>query len=167
MKKLKLGFGFWLCVISFGLAGLIIWGAIASQKSNEARNEAKTSREIALACTTDMATRFHIHPQLKITINGNDQTLPADIGIKSSCLNSINTHDATGMLHVESPVKKDFTFGDFFAVWDKEFNQNKILDYKTDDTHIITVSVNGKLVDTYENTVLNDKDQIVISYQIK
>ena len=167
MKKLKLSFGFWLCVISFSIAGVIIWGVMASEKSNEARNETKTSRDIALTCTTDMATRFHIHPQLKITINGSDQTIPANIGIKSFCMNSIHTHDTTGVLHVESPVKKDFALGDFFAVWDKEFNQNKILDYKTDDTHIITVSVNGKLVDTYENTVVNDKDQLVISYQAK
>ena len=28
-----------------------------------------TSREIALACTTDMATQFHIHPELAIVIN--------------------------------------------------------------------------------------------------
>ena len=163
--KNHIGFGFWLCVVSFAIVGLIIWVSITSQKSNLAANEAKTSREVALACTLDMATRFHIHPNLKIIVNGTAQVIQKDIGIKALCMNAIHTHDATGVLHVESPVKKDFTLGDFFAVWKKEFNKNQILDYRTDGTHSLAITVNGKPVDTYENTVMNDQDNIVIEYK--
>ena len=161
----QIGFGFWFFVVSFGLAGLIIWASIAYQKSNLAVNEAKTSREIALACTLDMATKFHIHPNLKIVVNGTVQIIPKDIGINNLCMNAIHTHDATGVIHVESPVRKDFTVGDFFAVWGKEFDKNQILDYQADKTHVIAITVNGKMVDTYQNTIMNDKDNIVIEYK--
>ena len=125
----------------------------------------KTSREVALICTTDMATKFHIHPVLKIIIAGVEQKIPANIGITGLCMNSIHTHDDSGTLHIESPVQKDFMLGDFFAVWGKEFSQNQILDYKIDNTHAIVVTVNSKSVDTYENTVMKDKDDIVIEYK--
>ena len=163
--KEKIGFGFWLGVISFTVAGLLIWAFVASEKSTITSYETKTSREVALICTLDMATKFHIHPTLKILINGTNQVIPANIGINALCMNSIHTHDATGLFHVESPVKKDFTLGDFFAVWDKQFSPNQILDYKTDSSHVITLSVNGKIVNSYENTVMNDKDDIIIEYK--
>lgn len=143
--------------------GLFVWLAAAPQKTVTPR----TNREIALLCTTDMATVFHIHPVLSIVINGQNQTIPANIGILPTCMHSIHTHDATGTLHVESPEQRDFTLSDFFAVWDKTFSKDQILDAKTDATHEITVTVNGARVDTYENTVLRDKDQIVISYAVK
>ena len=167
IKQFFSSFGFWLCVISFAIAGLIILVSISYNESIITGYETKTSREMALTCTTDMATKFHIHPILKILIGGTEQTIPTNIGINALCMNSIHTHDTSGALHVESPVKKDFTLGDFFAVWAKEFNRNQILDYKTDDVHTITVTVNGKLVDTYENTEIKDKDNIVIEYKAK
>ncbi len=127
----------------------------------------KTNREVALACTTDMATQFHIHPQLKIIANGQPQEIPANIGIGLTCMNAIHTHDNSGTIHIESPEQRDFTLADFFAVWNKPFSKDQILDYKLDSGHIIKVMVNGAPVDTYENTVLRDKDQIVISYEKK
>lgn len=165
MKKINFGFGFWLIVISFGIAGLAIWGFVAIQRADEKKISGETSREVALACTTDMATRFHIHPQLKIIILGKEEAIPANIGIKTFCMNSIHTHDASGVLHVESPIQKDFTVGDFFAVWNKPYSKDQILDYKVDDKYIVRETVNGKEIQDYDNTVLHDKDQIIISYE--
>lgn len=164
MKKIQLGVGFWIIVISFTLVGLILWGVLSSEKKNNDISLEKTSREVALTCTTDMATQFHIHSELKIFINGKEEIIPSNIGVTPECMNSIHTHDAIGTLHVEAPVKKDFALGDFFAVWKKEFNRNQILDSKVDSTSLIEVTVNGKEVDTYENTLLNDGDKIIINY---
>lgn len=125
----------------------------------------RTNREVALACTTDMATQFHIHPHLEIDINGKAQEIPANIGILSGCMHPIHTHDVSGTLHVESPEQRDFTLSVFFAVWDKPFTKNQILDYKIDNSHLIRETVNGTPVQDYENTILRDKDQIVISYE--
>src|SRR5207244_304602 len=81
----------------------------------------KTNREVVLACTTDMATQFHIHPHLDIVILGQKQEIPADIGIVAGCMNPIHTHDQSGQIHIESPEKRDFILADFFAVWNKTF----------------------------------------------
>jgi len=126
-----------------------------------------TTREVALTCTTDMATVYHIHPTLAISLNGVPYTIPANVGIKAGCMNSLHMHDSTGLLHVESPEKRDFTLGDFFAVWDQPFSSTQILDQTVDDTHVIRVTVDGEPVETYENTILADKDKIVISYEPK
>lgn len=161
---MKLSSNFWLVVVGLGVTGLIIWGLVALEGAREKKIVGETSREVALTCTTDMATRFHIHPHLQILINGQEEVIPANTGINGLCMNSIHTHDATGLLHVEAPVQKDFTLGDFFAVWDKTFSKEQILDYKADATHAITLSVNGKEDDSYENYIFKDKDQIVINY---
>ncbi|MBI5731922.1 MAG: hypothetical protein HY982_01005 [Candidatus Magasanikbacteria bacterium] len=127
----------------------------------------KSTRELALLCTRDTATKFHIHADLKITINGENETIPANVGILPTCMNSLHTHDTRGTLHVEAPAERDFTLGDFFAVWQKSFTNNRVLDATVDADHVIRVSVNGKKVSTFETTVLHDDDQIVISYEEK
>lgn len=128
---------------------------------------AKTNRELALTCTTDMATQFHIHPHLEIIILGQKQEIPADIGITNSCMNALHTHDNTGEIHVESPEKRDFTLADFFAVWDKTYNKYQIFDFKADDGHSIRQTVNGEETQDYENIILRDEDQIIIYFEEK
>jgi hypothetical protein len=142
------------------IVGIAVWAGTASS----GKLASMSTRDIALLCTTDMATQFHIHPHLDIVVNGQKQVIPAEIGITDTCMNSIHTHDDTGTLHVEAPEKRDFTLGDFFAVWGKTFTKDQILGSKADATHTISVTVNGQAVDTYENTVLRDLDQIVITY---
>ena len=149
-------------VVLFG--ALLIWSAQA-KKSKEARVGQESSRDVALSCTTDMATQFHIHPKLSIIIDGATQAIPENIGVKNNCMNPLHTHDASGMIHVESPVQKDFTLGDFFAVWGKTFSKDQILDTVVTTPAKLTVRVNGTSVDTYENTIMNDKNQIEIEYK--
>lgn len=150
---------------------LVIVGVTASKKKGIETGpkdyETMTSREVALICTTDMATQFHIHPMLRIVFDGVDQVIPSNIGIVNGCMNALHTHDDTGKLHVESPVAKDFVLGDFFAVWKQRFDKTHILGKVAEGGATITVTVNGKKVDTYENTVLYDGDQIVISFESK
>ncbi len=127
----------------------------------------KTNREVALACTTEMATQFHIHPNLEIIVNGQKQEIPTNIGITGVCMNAIHTHDNTGKIHVESPQKRDFTLSDLFAVWKKTYSKDQILGFKIDNTHTIRETINGKDSQDYENTILRDNDQIIISYNEK
>lgn len=124
--------------------------------------EEQTSREVALECTSDMATKFHIHPELRILINGEEIEIPSNVGIKPTCMNALHTHNDMPIIHVESPVQKDFTLGDFFAVWDKSFNSMQILDFVATEEGQIRVTVNGQTSDSYENIILRDKDKIVI-----
>jgi len=148
------------------IAGLIYWGGAAKRKE-KADLENMTSREIALRSTTDMATEYHIHPELSIFVNGTEAPIPLNLGVKPTGMTAIHTHDEKGVIHVEAPIKKDFTLGDFFAVWGKDFSRTKLLDNEVTENTEIVVTVNGQKVDTYENTLLRDKDKIVISYQSK
>ncbi len=125
----------------------------------------KTNREVALTCTTDMATEFHIHPTLEIVVNGEKQLIPPNIGIQAGCMNALHTHDAVGTIHVESPEKRDFTLADFFAVWEQSFSKDEILSSKANATHRVRVTVDETEVDTFENTILKDGEHIVISYE--
>ncbi len=165
MNKKYSGF---LIVIIFVLiiTGLLLWGRVLKNKTEKSLED-MTSREVAFRMTTDMATQFHIHPEISIIIDGVEQEIPPNIGVKQNSMTAIHTHEGGGLIHVEAPIKKDFTIGDFFAVWGKTFTRDQILDSVVDTSYEITVIVNGVVVTTYENTVMHDKDTIVISYSKK
>ena len=67
---------------------------------------------------TAEGTVIHIHQHLDIFVNGKHEPVPADIGIfDGQFLTELHTHDASGIIHVESPTKRQFTLGQFFGVW--------------------------------------------------
>jgi len=156
--------GMWIVITTIAV---IIILALLNTKNSTKSKTSRTNREVALTCTTDMATEFHIHPNLEIIINGQKQELIKNIGVGPTCMTSLHTHDNSGVVHVESPEKRDFILADFFAVWKKTFNKDEILDYKTDEKHMIRMTINGSDVQNYENTILLDKDQIIIYYEEK
>ena len=62
----------------------------------------------------------HIHMHLDVFVNGKKEPVPASIGIFNTAggfLTDLHTHDATGIIHLESPTKRNFTLGQFFGVW--------------------------------------------------
>lgn len=146
-------------------AGLIFAFRSPSQQPKELVETTRTTREVALACDKEMAGGFHIHPVLEIVVNGESVLIPQNIGVRETCMTVLHTHTADGLIHVESPEKRDFTLGDFFAVWEKPFTKDAILSYRTDATHRIVVTIDGVEVDTFENTVLTDDARIVIRYE--
>src|SRR3989344_3346149 len=143
--------GFWIIgfitIAVFGLIIVLYFINSPKQKSN---------RELALTCTTYMATQFHIHPVLKIIINGQNQEIPKDIGVAPTCMNSLHTHDNTGVIHVESPEERDFNLSDFFAVWGKDMRSLGAN---------MKMTVNGQENTDYENYVMHDKDQIELIFE--
>src|SRR5262245_62057498 len=135
-KKLSGDAIFTIAAVVIGIA-FVAWIALAPKP-------AKSNRELLAECTTDMATTDHIHPNLYITINGEERTIPANIGITSGCMKSIHTHDATGKIHVESPVKRDFILDDFFYVWENTFNKDELMGFHANEDHEVTMFVNGQ-----------------------
>ncbi|TAK03802.1 hypothetical protein EPO34_01410 [Patescibacteria group bacterium] len=124
-----------------------------------------STRELAMACVTHgSAISYHVHPELAILVDGERVELPADIGVDASCMRALHTHDATGKIHIEYPTEQPFTLGDFFAVWGKPFSATQILDKVADDSHAVTMTVNGKPSTKFENLVMRDHDVIVIEY---
>jgi hypothetical protein len=68
-------------------------------------------------CQNSEQSLFHIHAHLTIFVNGAARQIPAGVGITSSCLYWLHTHDADGIIHIESPVRRTFTLGQFFDEW--------------------------------------------------
>jgi hypothetical protein len=85
-----------------------------------------------IGCQNTEQTLFHIHAHLTIFVNGQPRQVPAAIGIpgaqatqtpsgpfidSGTCFYWLHTHAADGIIHIESPVQRTYTLGDFFDEW--------------------------------------------------
>jgi hypothetical protein len=58
------------------------------------------------------------HQHLDLYIDGRKVPVPAGIGINPAVgFAPLHTHDASGVIHVESPTVRTYKLGQFFAVW--------------------------------------------------
>jgi hypothetical protein len=124
-----------------------------------------------IQCNTMEHADFHIHAHLDLIINGKSFTVPELIGIKPEerCLYWLHTHDDSGIIHIESPVKKEFTLGQFFDIWNKKFDNTHLLNFTTNNKSsvMLSVYVNGKKIDNktkFRDIPLNSHDEIAIVY---
>ena len=64
-------------------------------------------------------TALHTHQHLEVFVHGRRVVVPAGIGIDAAArfISPIHTHDASGIVHVESPKVRTFTLGQVFGVW--------------------------------------------------
>jgi hypothetical protein len=144
---------------------VVVGGLLYFSQSSQKPISELTNRELALLCDDEMAGGFHIHPILEIVVNGEKIPVPTNIGVQKTCMTALHTHTPDGVIHVESPEKRDYTFADFFAVWNQPFSKDEILSYKADTTHRVRITVDGTEVDTFESTLLKDGEHIIISYE--
>jgi hypothetical protein len=94
-----------------------------------------------ILCQPREQVLFHIHARLTVFVDGRPRTVPAGIGIASpqaqatpngpfvvagSCFSWLHTHAADGIIHIESPVPRTFTLGDFFDVWGQPLSPTRI-----------------------------------------
>jgi len=84
---------------------------------------------------------FHIHAHLTVFVNGAARRIPYGIGIPAaqisptpagpfvgagSCFYWLHTHAADGIIHVESPVERTYTLGNFFDVWGQKLGRAEV-----------------------------------------
>ena len=82
-----------------------------------------------IECNVNEQFLFHIHAHLSIFVNGQLMYIPPQIGIiTGKCIYWLHTHDESGIIHIESPIKRDFTLGQFFDLWKKKLNNPIIFD---------------------------------------
>ena len=79
----------------------------------------------------------HIHAHLSLFYRGEQIAVPLGIGIVKplrvvngfaggAALYWLHTHDATGIIHVESPDARPYTLGDFFDIWGRSLGKNDV-----------------------------------------
>src|SRR2546428_2189027 len=107
---------------------------------------------------------MHFHPHLNLMIDGKPVTVPSQIGIDSSLwkdhsldqygmqamangmsgMAPLHTHDATGIIHVESNPNRNYTLGEFLNIWGGLDTSGKT----------VKATVDGKPVSDYRGTIL-------------
>jgi hypothetical protein len=94
-----------------------------------------------ISCQTAEQTVFHIHAHLTVFVNGSARQIPAAIGIPGAqatqtaqgpfietgtCFYWLHTHAPDGIIHIESPVQRTYTLGNFFDEWGQSLGSDKI-----------------------------------------
>jgi hypothetical protein len=95
-----------------------------------------------ITCDALESTLFHIHVHLAIFFDGQEQLIPFGVGVgqpwvvtdssrgpfvrDGSCFYWLHTHTADGVVHIESPVRRRFTLGDFFAIWQEPLSATQV-----------------------------------------
>jgi hypothetical protein len=94
-----------------------------------------------ISCQTNEQTIFHIHAHLTVFVNGVARQIPAGIGIPGAkaqntaqgqfiasgdCFYWLHTHAADGIIHIESPIHRIYTLGDFFDEWGQPLGPTQV-----------------------------------------
>lgn len=129
-------------------------------------------------CLAIEGAQQHVHPYLRIVLEGRAVTIPAYVGIRDvgggqACFEPVHTHDASGIIHIESAsATQSYTLADFFAIWRAtygtalvggaetpiEYTAGDLLGRKADQTHVIRLLVDGKPSPAGPALVLNRLD---------
>ena len=98
-----------------------------------------------ISCDAQEGQRIHIHQHLTIYDHGIQVLVPQFIGIPvgARCIYWLHTHTPDGFIHVEAPLDRSFTLGDFFAVWGQPITRQQVASAKTKKGESTRVWLNG------------------------
>lgn len=122
---------------------------------------------LGLPAAPSMAETLHIHVHLDVFVDGRRVEVPMNIGINEAqgFLTSLHTHDATGIVHIESPIVRTFTLGQVFDVWGVRFTSDCVGGYCSGGDKLVRVYVDGKPVSGDPRLLrLAAHQEIVVAY---
>ena len=115
--------------------------------------------------------KVHVHAHLALFNKGQQIAIPYGIGIvKPFQVNNgfvgmgqgiywLHTHDATGIIHVESPDDRTYTLGNFFNIWGQTLTSGNVAGLKG----LVHAFVDGKAYSgNPRNIVLGAHTQITL-----
>jgi len=100
---------------------------------------------------------IHWHVKLEVLVNGEIEEVPASIGLIGEH-NPMHTHEVGGEIHLEygtAVYEDDVRLGKFFALWRKDFEREGLE---------VSMTINGAENTEFENYILQDGDNVVVSY---
>jgi hypothetical protein len=70
----------------------------------------------------------HYHAHLDVVVDGQGVPVPAFIGIDlvRHLISSLHTHDASGVVHIESATDVPFTLGQVFTEWGQPLRADQV-----------------------------------------
>jgi len=124
-----------------------------------------------IQCNVAEQLVFHNHAHLDIYINGQPYNVTSQIGIvPGKCIYWLHTHDDSGIIHIESPVTRNFTLGQFFDIWKAKFNNSQAFNNifnKTGNDNMPQIYKNGNKLSSgtnYRDIKLDEHDEIALVY---
>lgn len=130
------------------------------------------SRSLSANDPTIIATSgIHWHPRLTITVQGEEVSIPTDIGVGLAYANrpsygdggmamtAIHTHDDVPVIHLEFSGlvrKEDVTLERFFEVWGRDMRSFG---------EKMRMTVNGAENTEFGNYLMQDGDRIELRYE--
>jgi hypothetical protein len=152
----------------FGLIGgtvlvllLVGWGLFAAISAGNASHPkhglqpASGQTVDTIPCSGGEALTVHYHADMQIYVNGQLQSVPAGIGIVepddpssgphlasnggTACLYYLHTHDASGIIHIESPTNVPYSLGNLFDIWGQHLSATQFMGNKVDATHKLVI----------------------------
>jgi hypothetical protein len=109
----------------------------------------------------------HIHAHLDVSVDGQPVVVPGGIGIgwSSQGISPLHTHNASGVIHIESLVNRAYTLGEFFTEWDVSLSPDNVGGLRVGDGKTLRVFVNGAQVTGNPAAVMiNAHDEIAVIY---
>jgi len=126
-----------------------------------------------IRCDTSEGAVEHIHTHLQLIDRGHAVQVPGGIGIPqgAGCLYWAHTHINDGIIHIEAPVVRPFSLGQFFDIWDVELSRSRAgalrarggRALRARGGRALRVTVNGKVWKGDPRSIpLRDREEIVI-----
>ena len=99
-----------------------------------------------ISCDAMEGQRLHIHQHLVILDHGKPVAIPDNVGQRPEkrCLYWVHTHTPDGFVHIEAPIDRTFTLGDFFAIWGQPLSRTQVATVTAAKGSLLTVWVNGQ-----------------------
>ncbi len=115
---------------------------------------------------------YHNHTKLIIKYQNETQNIPAGIGIiPNNCIFWLHTHDDSGIIHIESPIKTAFSLDQFLKVWNIFDNSSFIKNISKNDmaANVSMISENGSQIksDNYKAIILENNAIITLDFANK
>ena len=116
-------------------------------------------------CDAQEGAVEHIHTHLQLFDRGAPVQVPGGVGIPASgeCLYWLHTHADDGIIHIESPVRRTFTLGQFFDIWGMNLSATQAASLDATRMHRLAVTVNRRTWSGNPRAIpLRDHEEIVI-----
>jgi hypothetical protein len=103
---------------------------------------------------------------LRIFVDGRPVSVPAYVGLPAdgTVFSPVHTHDASGIIHMESAQPYPFTLGQFFDIWGVTFTTTQLGGYRAGDDRRLSVYVDGRRVDDGPGYIIRRHDTIIVGY---
>lgn len=128
------------------IATFAFFAAATPARAQQLANAAATGQPLGgISCDAQEGQRIHIHQHLVVLDHGKPVAIPANIGIPMAkrCIYWVHTHTPDGIIHIEAPLNRSFTLGDFFMIWGQPLTRAQVATAKAPKGQTLKIWVDG------------------------